>query len=420
MQIHKKWSEFELTELKKDYGVLSPIELENKYKRSYLAIRSTASRYGMKSNARTDKRRKWTKKEESELSYYWENTLLTSKELAVKFDRSIESIRNKVKDLRLQKKELYVSEEEEQKIINLYNSKKDNGSSIGSNYIAKEIGRSQTAVLRVLEKNDIKKHRLGECSRIYTINEKYYDNGICSCESAYIAGLLYSDGTNSEQKGQVAITLQKQDAYLLQNVAKVMRSNSPIRIRKQKYKDQEKEYAHLLLANRHLSNAIASIGIVQNKSLIAQPPKIFDKRMFMSFLRGMSDGDGSITVQRSENSKRIEWDLCGGAKDLMDWIYAKLSDFFPYINFRYEQRKKNLYNIAITSSRNAILFFNELYRDVWEDKSNLFLRRKIDKIAEWRKFRILYEYENGDFSKPIKGRKKIISGLLRLGILQQK
>lgn len=416
MQIHTKWSEAELASLKEDYGVLLPEALEQKYGRKYKTIRSIAARYGIKSKRYTGKRRFWTKEEEESLVYDWEETRLTAKELAEKYDRSLESIKNKARELQLRKKEHFISEDQKNDIMRLYGSIKDNGSKMGAESIAKILNKSSSAVRKIVKKNGGQILKYGDAVRRFTANTDYFKNGIKTHESAYILGLFYADGYNNEEKGAIGITLKASDAILLQEISAIIGGNRPIKFYKHKYKDEYREYAHLYISNKGMSQSISKLGVVQNKSLIVQPPDI-TKELFVSFLRGVSDGDGSITLPH--NRRHIHWGICGASKDFMVWIFENLKVLFSSINFTWIEnttRKNPLYNIGIMSTENTIIFLNELYKDVWQNGSKLFLPRKYDRIKEWKKERKSYEY--GNLSKTLPERAKILHRQAGLGVLQ--
>lgn len=219
IKMRKVWSDEELSSLKEDYGILLPRELEKKFGTNYSDIRSAAARHNIKSKRYTGKRRFWTNVEEENLKIDWETSTLTAKELAAKYDRSIESIRNKAKELKLQKKELFISPEQEEKIICLYGTQKESGGKAGA-----------------------------------------------------ILGLFYADGYNNEQKGALGINLKACDASLLQNISAILAGKRDVKIYSKKYADGYREYAHLYIGNRKLSEVLAKLGVVQNKSLIAKPP----------------------------------------------------------------------------------------------------------------------------------------------------
>lgn len=416
IKMRKIWSDQDLSALREDYGILLPSELEEKYGTKYSDIRSIAARHNIKSKRYTGNRRFWTQEEEEKLKIDWETSLLTAKELADKYNRSIESVRNKVKELKLRKKELFVSPEQEEKIMLLYGTKKENGGKAGAKYVASQIGHSESAIRAVIRRNGGNVLKYGDATRKLEVNEKYFDGGIKTHECAYILGLFYADGYNNEDKGALGINLKACDASLLQNISAILGGNREVRIYSIKYKNEYKEYAHLYIGNRRLSESLAKLGVVQNKSLIAEPP-LLENCLFMSFLRGVSDGDGSIVLQKK--TRRLNWGVCGGAKKFMFWIYNKLKELFPSIHIGWYEdthRKNPLYTVSISSTEKTLIFLNEMYRDVWEFNSLLYLPRKYEQITIWKRERESYEY--GDLSGTLPERAKILHRQAGLGILQ--
>lgn len=399
MQIHKKWSETEIDELRKDYGILSPNQLEEKYKRKYRSIRSTATRYGIKSQRYTGKRKYWTEKETENLIYEWKNTSISVEDLAKKYDRSKESIRNKIRECKVKREHAWLSSEEKEYILNNYGKN-------GSSKIADDIGRSQHAVLSTLKDNNIKILKCGTFQRKYNIDETYFDKGIDTSIKAYIFGFFLADGCNTKRK-QISVCLKEEDTYILDKMCAEMKNESPIKkIFNKKY---ERYYSRMNIYNAHISDKLNELGMVPNKSLIIKPPQIRDE-LFFDFLRGVSDGDGNISIFRRNSSCTLHWSLATGSYDFATWIKNTI--------YRLIKININLYcrdNIYILNT-SSIVSCMDIFQKMYENTNGLYLKRKFNKILEWAEMRIDYEqnyiYVNGSH------RQKIISEQTRWSILQ--
>jgi len=64
-------------------------------------------------------------------------------------------------------------------------------------------------------------------SRKHPVNKNYF-NDIDSQEKAYFIGLLYADGSNRINRGEVNLTLQKEDYYLLEKLNNSINPSRPI------------------------------------------------------------------------------------------------------------------------------------------------------------------------------------------------
>ena len=91
--------------------------------------------------------------------------------------------------------EIIFTEEQEQQIIDMYLNQE-----ISSVKIGKHFGCSHKPILKVLERHNIPRTRVG--IRKYKLNEEYFDN-IDTPNKAYILGFLYADGNNCPAKQTV-------------------------------------------------------------------------------------------------------------------------------------------------------------------------------------------------------------------------
>ena len=66
--------------------------------------------------------------------------------------------------------------------------------------------------------------------RIYSLNEYSFDI-IDSKEKAYVLGLFFADGYNSEKEGKIKITLLEQAKDILEKAEKVFETNRPLKIK---------------------------------------------------------------------------------------------------------------------------------------------------------------------------------------------
>lgn len=130
--------------------------------------------------------------------------------------------------------------------------------------------------------------------RKYTIDENYFDN-IDTPNKAYLLGLLYSDGCNYPPQHRVKLELQERDKDILDKINIEIQSNKPLVFNNLNSKNENWQNTYRLdITNKHISDRLVELGMVQNKSLILEFPKWLDKSMYAPFLRGYLDGDGHI------------------------------------------------------------------------------------------------------------------------------
>ena len=176
-----------------------------------------------------------------------------------------------------------------QKIIKLYNS------GISQDVLSREYHVSKKILRRFLVDNEISIRDHSHKKRKYTLNENYFDK-IDTPNKAYILGLLFADGCNSGNKTHtVSIALQERDTKILTLINKELESNRPIATRMLHEKNPNWQNSCLLsITNKHMSDTLDSLGMMQNKSLILQFPEYLEKDLVRHFIRGYFDGDGCI------------------------------------------------------------------------------------------------------------------------------
>lgn len=91
-----------IDDIRKDYGILSIKEIENKYNVDYGYFRKFCSNNKIKSN-RFHTYNKWTKCEMQMLAIDWRENILSPKELSQKYNRTYNSIKSKAKELKIKR-----------------------------------------------------------------------------------------------------------------------------------------------------------------------------------------------------------------------------------------------------------------------------------------------------------------------------
>lgn len=238
------------------------------------------------------------------------------------------------------------SEETIQEIIKLRAS----GKSVTE--IGKILNLDRTAVSRNLKKLGI------DTSRNTLIKNIFHQ--IDTEEKAYWLGFLYADGYVSKYN-QIEVSLTLKDEEHLEKLKKFVNTNTNI------FKDDHR--CRLLFCSKELANDLASLGCVNNKSLILTFPteEQVPQKLLRHFLRGYVDGDGCLCCTSKTQAfsitstkeffdgmlKRTGWDITkcnyypsGKAitwrchKDVMpQYLKYLYDDAKIYLNRKYEKYK---------------------------------------------------------------------------------
>ncbi len=172
--------------------------------------------------------------------------------------------------------------------------------------IAKIYGVSYSTILRILDKRNIKRHKMSDIKRQYDINETFFDV-IDTEEKAYILGMLYADGYNNEKSYKVKLSLHRKDEEIVSKIRDIISPGRPLYY----YQKDEVDSVTAVFCNKHMSKSLAKLGCMQNKSHKIVFPDFLDKNLIHHFIRGYFDGDGCITFCMQGNYKRYGLSFVG-------------------------------------------------------------------------------------------------------------
>lgn len=198
--------------------------------------------------------------------------------------------------------EVVFTKEQEKLIVELYTKNQ-----LSSVKIGKQFDVSHKVIAKVLDKYNVP--RVGNGHRKYQLNEHYFDK-IDTPNKAYILGFLYSDGCNYRPKQTISISLQEEDKDILEQMRKEIGSEKPLEFidcsNKHDFGYAYKNQYRLLMFSSHMSDVLNSLGVCENKSLKLTFPDWLDESLYSHFIRGVFDGDGSISRSiKNENNHAV-------------------------------------------------------------------------------------------------------------------
>ena len=209
------------------------------------------------------------------------------------------------------------------------------------------------------------------------LNEHYF-NKIDNEYKAYFLGMIISDGciyTEGNKQNLLALTLQNQDKYILEVFKTQLKSNKNITF-------DGRGCCGLQILSNILVKDLKQYGLCSNKSLKTIFPKNLPKEMYPHLIRGLIDGDGSISFyarqNRKSHTKAIR--MCQGNKQfLIDFVQFLHKEIGTNLISIY-QEKENLWSIRYSNNNDMKKIISYLYSDC-----QIFLTRKkelCDKILK--------------------------------------
>lgn len=158
----------------------------------------------------------------------------------------------------------------------------------------------------------------------------------------YVVGFITADGNLSKDKRH--ITLVSKDERLLFDIRRVLHLKNKIG-KKSRGGNSNKIYSYLGIGDKKFYNYLLSIGLMPKKSLIIGEMKITDG-YFRDFLRGVIDGDGSITGWVHNTNKNEQWSLriVSGSRNFIKWLKNEIEKIFKVRGKMYGYRRMNMGN----------------------------------------------------------------------------
>lgn len=260
-------------------------------------------------------------------------------------------------------------------VIDLYN----NG--ICQREIAQQISCSQVTISNILRRAKVPT-RIGKKITYQDVNYSFFKK-INSEASAYFLGLLYADGCvqNKNNAYTVSLKLKSDDQMIIEKFRDLMSPSSPIKI-------SDGKYSRFRINQKEICEQLISHGCVPNKSLILEFPKTIPNKLIRHFLRGYSDGDGSIyknKLQKTFNSKpytNIIWKIIS-TKQFCNQVHKILKEQLN-INCSQSLSKPKTNQITTTllvgGNIQVMKALDWLYQD-----ATIYLPRKYEKYLEFKK-----------------------------------
>ncbi len=164
---------------------------------------------------------------------------------------------------------------------------------------------SRDSVYNLFEKHNLQIREFADSRREYELNVHYFDQ-IDTPNKAYILGLFYADGCNKTSKSQIDLSLQEEDKHILEDISQEIETNKPLGYKPYSQQNpRHKNQYRLSITNKHISDVLDSLGMVNAKSLVLEFPEWLDKSLYSHFIRGYFDGDGCLYLGGNKASPEV-------------------------------------------------------------------------------------------------------------------
>ena len=256
---------------------------------------------------------------------------------------------------------------------------------IHDKYTVKEIAR----ILNKSEASiDCKKRRMGLTININSKDrgDQYFFDSIDTEEKAYWLGFIYADGyiISSDRNYELGIELNYKDIEHLKKFNKIFNNyykiskkigtyNSIEKLNGKKETNRKSETCLIRVYSKTIYEGLVKNGIVQNKTYSTIFPKIEDKVLFLHFLRGYIDGDGSYCIKKVKEHKYPRISIQGNNNLALQYIVDKLNKDFSIKAYIHKDRE--CFKLEISRKHDCLKLMDLMY-----DNATVYLDRKFDKV----------------------------------------
>lgn len=246
--------------------------------------------------------------------------------------------------------------------------------------LSQKFNTSQETVRKLLHRNGIETLLTCHKEKNKHPRDSRFFEKIDSPEKAYWLGFLYADGyVENVGRYVVRINLQRDDADHLYKFLKAIKAtNIEVKYTTKKAADKEYYGCYVSLSDKDMVNDLISKGCVPRKSLILSFPNedIVPYNLLSHFIRGYSDGDGSLYTSLSKKSGKIiyGWHILGTKKFLIG-----IQNYLGLNRLKLEDRG-NYFSLNVSGAKLLIETLSCIYNDSFSDIELTRKRKKFDDL----------------------------------------
>lgn len=200
------------------------------------------------------------------------------------------------------------------------------------------------------------------------LDETYFDS-IDTEAKAYFLGLIITDGCVHSSKGRqslVSLTLQDCDRYMLDIFRTELRSNKRVT-------SDGRGCSEINILSNGLVSGLRKYGVTERKSLNAIFPDNIPKNLYPHLIRGVFDGDGSVSYYARKNrrvhTKAVRF--CQGNYSFLESLVELLWDECGVNPVSIYREKESLWSIAYRKNDSVAKVIDYMYGD-----AHIYLERK--------------------------------------------
>lgn len=215
----------------------------------------------------------------------------------------------------------------------------------------------------------------------FSCNETYFDI-IDTEHKAYWLGFLYADGyilsqCSPGEQQSFGFSINIKDVEMFEKFKQDLNSNHPVNIYTSASGfDNGGKCGRILITSQHMVDCLKSYGMVEHKTTVLKMPNL-PQELIPHFIRGYSDGDGSIVISHLKSGQiKYLWDITS-TKEICEAFLTYFNKNKLKLYQRYPERNVNNYTMRFSGNQQVPELLSIIYKD-----ATIYLERKYKKYAE--------------------------------------
>jgi hypothetical protein len=176
-----------------------------------------------------------------------------------------------------------------------------------------------------------------------------------------VLGLLASDGNVHSDRPRIQFAVHEKDRILTETVRDELAPGSPIMIQIHSGRDYKMAKVHFTSPKMYTD--LATLGIVPKKSLVLTWPNALPTDFVNSYLLGILDGDGWITIDQRKRAPYYTLGFMSASPSFLERAALEINAAVDVPLARLSPVNKRAFTIRY-GGKSAVLMSNWLHRDI--------------------------------------------------------
>ncbi len=176
---------------------------------------------------------------------------------------------------------------------------------------------------------------------------------------AYVLGLLASDGNVYSDRPRIQFSVHEEDRVLTEIVRDELAPGSPIMMPP----CRTYRLAKVCFTSPMMYTDLAALGVVPRKSLTLTWPDLLPRAFVNSYLLGVFDGDGWITIDKRKPTPYYTLGIISASSAFLERAAQEIKAAIDVPLARLSAINQRAFTIRY-GGRSAVLFSNWLHRDI--------------------------------------------------------